>query len=1223
MADEAFAVIGRMVEERDGGEVSPVAGGDAPGDGDGRVDIGAGGLRRREEITRTAALRDGQYGRADYQGRGDDDMNADGLNGSEGESGRGVCSSSDGACQGRLDGLELRLEEIAKNVENSGAAEAYVRLTERQRIFEERITAMALESHKEQKGLHGAVQELKAQVERLADMEVRMDGKLLMSMQASREAMAAQTAELKDALTSKTKGGKKAGPCSQWRVRPGRARWCEEYLAEVSEKSGAGIPDSNEEDGKFSIKGTVINLGVNKAAVSAPVHDVRMEPNRIDWENRITRREKGPKWRGLMTAVFLQTVLRFGEAVSSGPHTLLVAEGLSLPAPMGWVRTPLRAFCSSPGAKPCSVRLVAEEAFAIWGGMVEERDGGEVAPGVGDADQEGGSGGVDVGEAYADANYGGSGRSEAGNEERIEEWEHLPGYEDWIVGDFNVFPQSGYPYENMRTNELLRHAAAGLENAAPGPKVVIPVFSCSLGQLSGYLDQRTQGWIEAGWLHFQWTGEFAIVQVTIYKSQWEEGVRKWRDVAVRLMQNCLDQLVCCERCHEVKFGAHNIKECKKDSGKEGPFAESWGGTDTSSRGDIKTGRRAAGLKDHLSWAAGKKGGSYTKKGAEVQVSPSNRFQEEIMMGGVRPLSTLGGSDFKKKANGFLLMYKSEAEERIRKAGNMSVDALVILTIGQVRGFELIHAVTEGSVMEEDFDEDEMMREVFRVADNKKRYVVASDGVSSGGAKPSSGGARTGEMKISDENGAGNFLGYGGSWRLIRRIAFYLRTTMEGWNNNAGRIGVNRRKAEFRPGGHRWPGGSDGVCRGVAGVVNYEKKTDVPESRHQGRRDWRARGPGTGRREGGEAGGGWCGHSVMEFDRRLVSFESGLEDLAAFLAESVGKEWTDFAAAVGATRADALESAVLRSDLDVHEVHARRENLTVRPSEAEAHERRLSADSLRRVSQALEQPGPQTFVLESDRREHILLNPFSEVNVTRALVQLGVQCGEGVGGFLAQLVPCGSSLTELAAIVVRRGAEEQDYHPDTARRVDDARSFTAFVALQKTTSDMGPLWVRPRSHVCWGEEALRLPLPVGAMVLMDSRLWHRGGEHAAGGARAVFYLSWAEPPATPSQQLPGGTTFALRPELWGRMRVPLPPWSPAGREEGRSICGLCETSGPLDSVVPLRTWGMADFLAVQLASCNAANGAKSWDEWQEWLDCVWSDVMQPFLRFGELRAREQL
>jgi hypothetical protein len=200
-------------EERCEGVPMPGDGGEVPGGEDGRDDAGGGGSRRREDFSRTAALQDGQYGRADYQGRGDDDMHADGLNGSEGESGRGFCSSSDGTCQGRLDGLELRLEEIAKNLENSGAAEAYVRLTERQRIFEERITAMAVESHKEQKGLRGAVQEIKAQVENLAGMEVRMEGKLLMSLQASKEAMAAQTAELKEALTSRTKGGKKVGPC--------------------------------------------------------------------------------------------------------------------------------------------------------------------------------------------------------------------------------------------------------------------------------------------------------------------------------------------------------------------------------------------------------------------------------------------------------------------------------------------------------------------------------------------------------------------------------------------------------------------------------------------------------------------------------------------------------------------------------------------------------------------------------------------------------------------------------------------------------------------------------------------------------------------------------------------------------------------------------------------------------------------------------------------------
>ena len=123
------------------------------------------------------------------------------------------------------------------------------------------------------------------------------------------------------------------------------------------------------------------------------------------------------------------------------------------------------------------------------------------------------------------------------------------------------------------------------------------------------------------------------------------------------------------------------------------------------------------------------------------------------------------------------------------------------------------------------------------------------------------------------------------------MAFYLRTARkvgkdqeELKNENAGRIGVSRPKADFRPGGHRWPGGGDGVCGGVAGVAKYEKKTEEPAPRHQGRSDGRARGPGTGRREGGEAGGGWCGHSVMEFDRRLVSFDSGLEGLGAARAD---------------------------------------------------------------------------------------------------------------------------------------------------------------------------------------------------------------------------------------------------------------------------------------------------------------------------------------------------
>ena len=111
----------------------------------------------------------------------------------------------------RMEGLELKLVQIAKHVENNGAAEAYNRMAEQQRAFEERITAMTQECHKEQRGLQGAVQEVQAHVGRLVDMEARMDDKLLLAIQASQSTMLAQTAELKDHFSA-GKTGKKGGP---------------------------------------------------------------------------------------------------------------------------------------------------------------------------------------------------------------------------------------------------------------------------------------------------------------------------------------------------------------------------------------------------------------------------------------------------------------------------------------------------------------------------------------------------------------------------------------------------------------------------------------------------------------------------------------------------------------------------------------------------------------------------------------------------------------------------------------------------------------------------------------------------------------------------------------------------------------------------------------------------------------------------------------------------
>ncbi|CAE8633525.1 unnamed protein product, partial [Polarella glacialis] len=110
----------------------------------------------------------------------------------------------------RMEGLELKLVQIAKHVENNGATEAYNRMAEQQRAFEERITAMTQECHKEQRGLQGAILEVQAHVGRLVDMEARMDEKLLLAIQASQSAMLAQTAELKDHFSA-GKTGKKGG----------------------------------------------------------------------------------------------------------------------------------------------------------------------------------------------------------------------------------------------------------------------------------------------------------------------------------------------------------------------------------------------------------------------------------------------------------------------------------------------------------------------------------------------------------------------------------------------------------------------------------------------------------------------------------------------------------------------------------------------------------------------------------------------------------------------------------------------------------------------------------------------------------------------------------------------------------------------------------------------------------------------------------------------------
>ena len=225
------------------------------------------------------------------------------------------------------------------------------------------------------------------------------------------------------------------------------------------------------------------------------------------------------------------------------------------------------------------------------------------------------------------------------------------------------------------------------------------------------------------------------------------------------------------------------------------------------------------------------------------------------------------------------------------------------------------------------------------------------------------------------------------------------------------------------------------------------------------------------------------------------------------------------------------------------------------------------------------------VLEAKYREHLLLEPDLPL-VARALTAVGVRADERGErrGLLADLVPDGATITELASIIVRAGAREQGEHFDTEARFGDSTMTTAFIVLQDTAAELGALRVVPGTHATqtfaedcqerWPSSSQVIEAKLGSATLMDSRLLHHGGAHTlwqhvltkAGGtgggegdgkahegsdrvggrdatARVVFYFSWVPPKRPSAPFLPMGSTYALRGELWGRLTVPLRPMGP--------------------------------------------------------------------------------
>ena len=126
----------------------------------------------------------------------------------------------------------------------------------------------------------------------------------------------------------------------------------------------------------------------------------------------------------------------------------------------------------------------------------------------------------------------------------------------------------------------------------------------------------------------------------------------------------------------------------------------------------------------------------------------------------------------------------------------------------------------------------------------------------------------------------------------------------------------------------------------------------------------------------------------------------------------------------------------------------------------------------------------------------------------------------VGSALEEL--CGDApLFDLCAVVSAPGAPIQPLHSDLGfDGAEAAPLYTCFVALQETPTALGPTEFCLGSHTDAAahsalrgghlDDAVPFPLAVGAAVLFDPRIAHRGGPNSSERHRAYLSMTFANP-----------------------------------------------------------------------------------------------------------------
>jgi hypothetical protein len=128
----------------------------------------------------------------------------------------------------------------------------------------------------------------------------------------------------------------------------------------------------------------------------------------------------------------------------------------------------------------------------------------------------------------------------------------------------------------------------------------------------------------------------------------------------------------------------------------------------------------------------------------------------------------------------------------------------------------------------------------------------------------------------------------------------------------------------------------------------------------------------------------------------------------------------------------------------------------------------------------------------------------------------------VGRALEELCGGDAPLFDLCAVISAPGAPIQPLHSDLG--FDGAAAaplYTCFVALQETSTVLGPTEFCVGSHTdaaahsapregALSREAVPFPLAVGAAVLFDPRIAHRGGPNSSERHRAYLSMTFANP-----------------------------------------------------------------------------------------------------------------